>query len=122
MANNGIGGALDGTLDSLRGGIVRLGIEAAVPEISSWEERLAASGDPGLEAVAGTLTELKRQLDPDGFDPVTIGALLMSLGDQVEQVAGAGVAEPVRDRLSELGKLLGEEGTSLTDRLTKIQG
>lgn len=122
MTKDHIGGALEDTLDSLRGGIVRLGIEAALPEISAWEERLAASGDPGLEAVAKTLSELGVQLDPDGFDPVTIGALLMSLGDQVEQVAGAGIGESVRDRLSQLGRLLGEEGTSITDRLTKVQG
>lgn len=122
MTKDDIGGALNGTLESLRGGVVRLGIGAAVPEISAWEERLAASGEPGLEAVAKTLSELKTQLNPDGLDPVTIGALLMSLGDQVEQVAGDEVGERVRDRLSQLGKLLGEEGTSLTDRLTKVRG
>lgn len=122
MTKDDIGGALNGTLESLRGGVVRLGIGAAVPEISAWEERLAASGEPGLEAVAKTLSELKTQLAADGLDPVTIGALLMSLGDQVEQVAGAEIGERVRDRLSRLGKLLGEEGASLTDRLTKIQG
>lgn len=120
MADDGIGGALDGTLGSLRAGVVRLGIAAAVPEISAWEEKLAASGDPGLEAVAGTLSKLKTQLDPSGFDPVTIGALLMSLGDQVEQVAGADAAEPVRGKVSQLGKLLGEEGDSLTDALIRV--
>lgn len=119
MADDGIGGALDGTLGSLREGAVQLGIAAAVPEISAWEEKLAASGDPGLEAVAGTLSKLKTQLDPSGFDPVTIGALLMSLGDQVEQVAG-GAAEPVRGKLSQLGKLLGDEGDFLTDTLTRV--
>lgn len=120
MAKDDIGGALAGTLESLRGGVVRLGIEAAGPEISAWEERLAASGDPGLEAVAKTLSELKVQLDPDGFDPVTIGALLMSLGDQVQRFAGTEVGEQVRGRLSQLGKLLGDEGDSLTDGLTKV--
>lgn len=122
MAKDDIGGTLDGTLQSLRGGVIRLGIGAAVPEISAWEERLAASGDPGLEKVAKTLSELKTQLDPNGLDPVTVGALLTSLGDQVEQVAGDEIGEKVGDRLSQLGKLLGEEGTSLTDRLTKVQG
>ena len=119
MANNGIAGALDGTLGSLRAGIVRLGIAAAVPEISAWQEKLAASGDPGLEAVAETLSKLKTQLDPSGFDPVTIGALLMSLGDQVEQVAGD-AAEPVRGKVSQLGKLLGEEGDALTEALIRV--
>lgn len=120
MMNNGIGGTLDGTLDSLRGGVLRLGIAAAVPEISAWEERLASSGDAGLQAVADTLSKLRVQLDPDGLDPVTIGAMLMSLGDQVEQVAGDEMAGQVKDQLSRLGRLLGEEGDSLTDKLTKI--
>ena len=121
MAENDIGGALDRTLALLRGGAVRLGIAAAVPEISGWEQRLAASGDPGLEAVARTLSELKTQLDPNGLDPVTIGSLLMSVGEQVEQVAGADVGRQVADRLSRLARLLGDEGDSLTDSLTKVQ-
>lgn len=120
MAKDDIGGALEGTLGSLQGGIVGIGIKAARPEISAWQRRLAASGDPDLEDIARTLSSLERQLDPGGFDPVTVGALLMSLGDQVEQVAGNGVGEKVQGNLSRLGKLLGEEGNALTDKLTKI--
>lgn len=119
VAENDIGGALDLTVASLSEGVVRLGVAAAVPEISAWQERLAASGDPGLNAVAETLTELKAQLDPDGFDPVSVGALLMSLGDQVEQVAGAEVGERVGRKLSRLGALLGKEGDALTDGMTR---
>lgn len=119
MAENDIGGTLDLTMASLKEGVVRLGVAAALPEISAWEERLAASGDPDLNAVAETLSKLKAQLDPDGFDPVSVGALLMSLGNQVEQVAGAEVGEQVGGKLSQLGKLLGREGDTLTDHLTK---
>jgi len=115
-----IGDALDLTVVSLREGVVRLGVAAALPEISAWQERLAASGDPGLAAVAETLEELQNQLAPSGFDPVSVGALLMSLGDQVEQVAGAGVAEQIGGKLSLLGALLDKEGDSLTDRMTKV--
>lgn len=120
MAENDIGGALDLTVASLREGVVRLGVAAALPEISAWEERLAASGDPDLNTVAETLSELKNQLDPDGFDPVSVGALLISLGDQVEQVAGAEVGEQVGRKLSMLGALLGREGDALTDRMTRV--
>ena len=111
---------MDLTVASLKEGVVRLGIGAALPEISAWEERLAASGDPDLEAVAGTLGELRAQLDPSGLDPVSVGALLMSLGDQVEQVAGAEVGQRVGDKLSQLGALLGREGDALTDRTTRV--
>lgn len=120
MAENEISEALNLTLTSLREGVVRLGVATALPEISAWQGRLAASGDPGLTAVAETLEELRTQLDLPNFDPVSVGALLMSLGDQVEQVAGAEVAEQVGGKLSQLGALLGKEGDSLTDKLTKI--
>ena len=115
MAEN-IGRALDLTLASLREGVVGLGVEAALPEISAWEERLAASGDPGLEAVAATLGELRAQLDSPGLDPVSFGSLLMTLGQQVEGVVGVKVGE----KLARLGALLGSEGDSLTDKMTRV--
>ena len=120
VAAKGIGRALDLTLASLREGVVGLGVEAALPEISAWEERLAASGDPGLEAVAATLGELGAQLDSSGLDPVSVGALLMTLGQQVEGVAGAEAGAQVGDRLARLGALLGSEGDALTDKMTRV--
>ena len=120
MAAKDIGGALDLTVASLGEGVLRFGVEAALPEISAWEERLAASGDPDLKVVAGTLGELKAQLDPSSFDSVSVGALLMSLGEQVERVAGVEIGEQVGGKLSQLGALLGREGDSLTDRMTRV--
>lgn len=120
VAAKDIGGALDLTVASLKEVVVRLGMEAALPEVSAWEERLAASGDPDLEAVARTLGELKAQLDPSGLDPLSIGALLMSLGEQVKRVAGAGIGEQVGGKLAQLGALLGREGDALTDRMTRV--
>ena len=120
MAAKDIGGALDLTVASLKEGVVRLGVGAALPEISAWQERLAASGDPDLEAVAGTLGALKDQLGSSGFDPVSVGALLMSLGEQVERVAGVDIGRQVGDKLSRLGALLGSEGDALTDEMTRV--
>ena len=120
MAAENIVGALDLTVASLREGVVGLGVEAALPEISAWEERLAASGDPDLEAVAGTLGELRSQLDSPGLDPVSVGSLLMTLGQQVEGVADAEIGERVAQKLSRLGALLGSEGDSLTDSMTRV--
>ncbi|HEV2745493.1 MAG TPA: hypothetical protein VGV91_20235 [Rubrobacter sp.] len=87
---------MDLTLASLREGVVGLGVEAALPEISAWEERLAASGDPGLETVAATL------------------------GQQVEGVAGAEIGAEVDEKLARLGALLGSEGDALTDKMTRV--
>ena len=115
-----IGGALELTVASLREGVVGLGVEAALPEISAWEERLAASGDPDLAVVAATLGELRAQLGSPGVAPVSVGSLLMTLGQQVEGVAGAEIGERVGEKLSRLGALLGSEGDSLTDKMTRV--
>ena len=111
---------MDLTLASLREGVVGLGVEAALPEISAWEERLASSGDPSLETVAATLGELRAQLDSPRLDPVSVGSLLMTLGQQVEGVAGAEVGAEVGEKLARLGALLGSEGDSLTDKMTRV--
>ena len=120
LAQADVGGALDLTVRSLRDGVVRLGIEAALPEISAWQEKLSVVDDEDLNAVARTLGDLKVQLDPSGFDPVTIGALLMSLGDQVERAAGAEVGAPIKEKLSLLGGILGREGDAMTDQATRF--
>ena len=120
MPAEDIGGALDLTVASLREGVVGLGVGAALPEISAWEERLAASGDPDLETVAATLGELRAQLESPGLDPLSVGALLMTLGQQVEGVAGAEIGKGIGEKLSRLGALLGSEGDSLTDKMTRV--
>jgi hypothetical protein len=120
MAAGDIGNALDLTVASFKEGVLRLGVGAALPEVSAWKERLAASGDPDLEAVAGTLGELEAQLDPSGLDPVSVGALLTSLGEQVNRVAGAEIGDQVGGKLSRLGALLGSEGKALTDETTRV--
>jgi hypothetical protein len=104
---------------SFREGVVGLGVEAALPEISAWQEGLAASGGPDLEAVAATLGELRAQLGSPGLDPISVRTLLMTLGQQVEGVAGAEIGERVSEKLSRLGAMLGSEGDSLTDKMTR---
>ncbi len=56
------------------------------------------------------------QLEGGTFDPVTVGALLMSLGGQVEKVAGTEAGTQVAGRLSQLAPLLGGQGDSLSNR------
>jgi hypothetical protein len=63
---------LDLTLASLREGVVGLGVEAALPEISAWQGRLAASGDPDLEGAGGRLSRLGALLGSEG-DALTDG-------------------------------------------------
>jgi hypothetical protein len=107
--------ALDRTVASLGGGVRRLGAEAALPVVAGWRERLAASGSPELAPLVETLDDLGHQLSAGIFDPVTVGALLMTLGEQVRAVAGEEVGAQVTENLSRLGALLGSEGDSLYD-------
>lgn len=118
MAQEDVGGEIDRTTEALRGGVQRLGIAAALPIITGWEERLAVSGVPELAAVAETLRELKGQLQPEGIvDPASVGALLTSLGDQVRTAADAETAARVSENLSKLSAALGDGGASLSEGL-----
>lgn len=92
-----------------------MGVEAALPVIEDWERRLVSLGDPELAPIAQVLTELKTQLSVDGFDPLTVGALLMTLGVQVRAVADNELAAPVADELERLSALLTRQGDELTE-------
>lgn len=115
MANNDIGTALDSTVRSLQEGVQRLGIEAALPMIEDWEERLSALDSPELAAIAENLTALRTHLSADDFDPDAVGQLLITLGKQVQMVAnGPAGTQAGMERLSRLSILLARGGESLS--------
>ena len=115
MEPNQTEGTLDATIRTLQGGVRQLGIEAALPVIEDWEQRLAASGSPDLMPVAENLGALITLLSAGDFDPVTVGQLLATLGEQVQRVANDKDVEiEVADKLSQLSVLLSSEGDSLS--------
>ena len=117
MAQNDIGAALDRTISSLREGIRQLGIEAALPVIEGWEEKLSALDSPELAAVAENLAALRSHLSADDFDPDTVGRLLITLGKQVQVVAnGPAGTQAGMERLTRLSIMLAREGESLSNR------
>ncbi len=117
MTENDIGAALDHTASSLRDGVQRLGIEAALPVIEDWEERLSALDSPELASVAENLATLKTHLSSDDFDPAAVGQLLITLGKQVQVVAnGPAGTQAGMERLSRLSILLARQGESLSGR------
>jgi hypothetical protein len=117
MAENGIGAALDHTISSLRDGIHQLGIEAALPVIEGWEERLSALDSPELAAVAENLAALRSHLSADDFDPDAVGRLLITLGKQVQVVAnGPAGTQAGMDKLTRLSILIARQGESLSGR------
>ena len=117
MAENDIGAALDRTTSSLRDGVRQLGIEAALPIIEGWEERLSALHSPELAAVAKHLTVLRSHVTLDDLDPATVGRLLIALGKQVQVVAnGPAGTQAGMDKLTWLSILLARQGESLSGR------
>lgn len=115
MEANETNSALDATIASLQGGVERLGIQAALPVIEDWEQRLAASGSPELTPVAENLGALRALLSAGEIDQAAVGRLLATLGEQVQRVANdEEVQIEVADRLSQLSVLLSSEGESLS--------
>jgi hypothetical protein len=64
---------IDSTTATLNQGVRRLAIERAVSEVKGWREKLEASGDPGLQPIAGNLGELKQPLTAERLDAGAIG-------------------------------------------------
>jgi hypothetical protein len=117
MAENDIGAALERTTRSLREGIRHLGIEAALPLIEGWEERLSALDSPELAAVAENLATLRSHLSADDLTPDAVGRLLITLGKQVQVVAnGPAGTQAGMEKLTRLSILLARQGESLVGR------
>jgi hypothetical protein len=117
MAENDIGTALDRSTRSLREGIRHLGIEAALPVIEGWEERLSVLDSPELAAVAENLATLRRHLSADDSAPDAVGRLLITLGKQVQVVAnGPAGTQAGIEKLTRLSILLARQGESLVGR------
>lgn len=107
----------DGTLATLRQGVVNVAIDRATEEVDGWERRLRAADDRELTPIADNLAALRTELQREPLDGVTLAGLLQTLASQVAHVSGEGTeAEgpgPVEAQLAELAKLLYTEGNSL---------
>ena len=115
MEENELSADLDRTVAFLQGGVEQISIEAALPVIEGWQQRLEeASGSPELLAVAENLAALKTQLSASDPDPAAVGELLVTLGEQVQVVANGDVEPLISDRLSQLSVMLETEGSSLS--------
>ena len=80
-------------------GVRSIAIERAVPEMEGWQRKLEVAGNPGLQPIAGNLTELEWLLTADESDAAAIGRLLTELGDRTEAVVVSGTATPIADKL-----------------------
>ena len=80
-------------------GVRSIAIERTVSEMEGWQRKLEVSGNPGLQPIAGNLTELEWLLTADESDAAAIGRLLTELGDRTEAVVVSGTATPIADKL-----------------------
>ena len=118
MTENDIGREdFDGTLATLRQGVINVAIEQATAEVDGWEKRLRAADDYELTPIADNLAALRTELQREPLDGVTLGGLMKTLASQVAHVSGEGTEGegpgPVGASLAELAKLLYDEGLSL---------
>lgn len=118
MAQNGIDRKdFDGTLATLRQGVINVALDRATEQVDGWERRLRAADDRELTPVADNLAALRTELEREPLDGVTLGGLLKTLASQCAHLSGEGTeAEgpgPVAAQLQELAKLLYTEGDSL---------
>jgi hypothetical protein len=67
-------------------------------------------------AHSGNLAALRTLLLAGDFDPVAVGQLLVTLGEQVRVVAESDIGAPVAQRLSQLSALLADQGNALMSR------
>ena len=119
MAENGIGRKdFDGTLATLRQGVINVALDKATEEVDGWEKRLRAADDRQLTPVADNLAALRIELEREPLDGVTVSHLMQDLASQVAHVSGEGTeaesGAPVAAKLQELAKLLYAEGNSLS--------
>lgn len=108
--------ALDQTISTLQGGVLQLGVGAAIPAISSWEQTLAATGKPELTDISENLASLRALLTAGDADPAEAGRLLQTLGAQTQAVATTPYGLPLSVPLSQLALLLNTSGATVATR------
>jgi len=103
--------ALNQTVSQLRGGVVRVQIASAIPNIAGWERTLEATSLPRLAPVAENSRALRTTLTSEDSHPAEVGRLLTCSG--IRAVAASPYGLPVAIPLAQLSLLLNAGGGSL---------
>ena len=106
---------VDSTTALSNEGVRSIAIERAVSEIEGWRRRLEASGDPGLQPIAGNPGELEWLLTVDKLDAGAVGRLLTEPAYRTEAVVVSQTASPIAGKLQLLSQLLTDQGRSVTE-------
>lgn len=113
---------LDTTVSILETGVMNLVLDRAVADISGWKRKLEATGEGDLQEVAQELVRLRRELENGmesrgGLDTEEVSAILKVLGSKVQAAAdkrGTSAEPGVEEKLKTLGRLLSNEGASIS--------
>lgn len=99
-------------IDDLERGLPVLPLSKAVNRIDDWRRKLLDTERDDLRPLADGLGDLHAHLTGARLDGTAIGALLVRLGQQTEDVAGA-ADEALQKGLRRLGSLLRHAGHAL---------
>lgn len=101
--------SIEETLSTLESGVGNIPLEAALANISSWQETLEASDDTALRIIGVQLGDLVVALDTKPINAQEVGRMLITLGKGAV-VVGEDSGE---DQVVALGDMLTQAGTSV---------
>lgn len=97
----------------LESGLLQLPLATAIAALDAWHDRLSATDDPGLHAVADELQVLSVHLTRSPLDARVLGLTISRLGEL--SLAAAPLASSTQERaaVERLGHLLHHAGHAL---------
>lgn len=107
-------------IDDLEGGLAQFPLSKAVNRIDDWKRKIEATEREDLRPIADGLGELHQALT-GSVDGLTVGSLLVRLGEQTEASADktkpsttGDTTEDLQKNLKRLGSLLRHAGAALS--------
>ena len=101
------------TVREIEGGLAQIALSKAVNRIDDWKRQIETSERADLQPIADGLGDLHNALTGELVDALTIGMLLVRLGDQTEAAADTVPPSTPEDDSSDLAASLGRLGSLL---------
>ncbi|MEL6616556.1 MAG: hypothetical protein AAFQ43_12510 [Bacteroidota bacterium] len=100
------------TVDELELGLAQLPLAKGLNRIDDWRREILATERTDLQPIADALGELHDALTGPGVDGLTVGSVLVRLGQMTEASADS-AEETLQNGLRRLGSLLRHAGSAL---------
>jgi hypothetical protein len=101
--------SVEETISTLQEGVTNIPLEAALANISSWQETLEASDDAALRIIGVQLGDLVVALETDPINKQEVGRMLITLGKGTVVIG----EDRGDDQVVALGDMLTQAGTSV---------